>query len=94
VQGSAVSWGDRGARVNCMSPGDISTPLAQDEMSGPYADGYRAMITTSAAGRMGTPTDVADAAAFIMGPQGAFITGSDLLIDGGVIAAMRAGRLG
>ncbi|NQX17948.1 SDR family oxidoreductase [Rathayibacter sp. VKM Ac-2857] len=94
VQGSAVTWGDRGARVNCMSPGIISTPLAQDEMSGPNAAGYAAMISTSAAGRMGTPTDVADVAALIMGPQGAFITGSDLLIDGGVIAAMRAGRLG
>jgi NAD(P)-dependent dehydrogenase (short-subunit alcohol dehydrogenase family) len=94
VQGSAVTWGDRGARVNCMSPGIISTPLAQDEMSGPNAAGYAAMISTSAAGRMGTPTDVADVAALIMGPQGAFITGSDLLIDGGVIAAMRSGRLG
>ncbi|QHC62749.1 SDR family oxidoreductase [Rathayibacter festucae] len=94
VQGSAVTWGDRGARVNCMSPGIISTPLAQDEMSGPNAAGYAAMISTSAAGRMGTPTDVADVAALIMGPQGAFITGSDLLIDGGVIAALRAGRLG
>jgi NAD(P)-dependent dehydrogenase (short-subunit alcohol dehydrogenase family) len=80
--------------VNCLSPGIISTPLAQEEMPGPYAEGYRAMIETSAAGRMGTPTDVADIAAYIMGPQGAFITGSDLLIDGGVIAAMRAGHLG
>jgi len=47
------------------------------------------MIDTSAAGRMGTPSDVADAA-LLLGPDGSFITGSDLLIDGGVIAAMRA----
>jgi NAD(P)-dependent dehydrogenase (short-subunit alcohol dehydrogenase family) len=94
VQAEAVKWGERAARVNCLSPGIISTPLAQEEMSGPNAAGYRAMIETSAAGRMGTPTDVADIAAFLMGPQGAFITGSDLLIDGGVIAAMRAGQLG
>jgi NAD(P)-dependent dehydrogenase (short-subunit alcohol dehydrogenase family) len=58
-----------------------------DEMSGPNAAGYRHMIDTSAAGRMGTPSDVADAAALLLGPEGSFITGSDLLIDGGVIAA-------
>ena len=71
-------------------PGIIATPLARDEMSGPNAAGYRHMIDTSAAGRMGTPSDVADAAALLLGPDGSFITGSDLLIDGGVIAAMRA----
>lgn len=93
VQAEAVNWGARGARINCLSPGIISTPLAQDEMSGPFADGYRTMIDTSAAGRMGNPSEVADIAAFLLGAEGAFITGSDLLIDGGVIAAMRAGQL-
>jgi NAD(P)-dependent dehydrogenase (short-subunit alcohol dehydrogenase family) len=90
VRAAAVTWGERGARVNCISPGIIATPLARDEMSGPNAAGYRHMIDTSAAGRMGTPSDVADAAALLLGPDGSFITGSDLLIDGGVIAAMRA----
>ena len=93
VQAEAVNWGARGARVNCLSPGIISTPLAQDEMTGPNAAGYAAMLDTSAAGRMGTPSEVADIAAFFLGSEGAFITGSDLLIDGGVIAAMRAGQL-
>jgi NAD(P)-dependent dehydrogenase (short-subunit alcohol dehydrogenase family) len=90
VRAAAITWGDRGARVNCISPGIIATPLARDEMSGPNAAGYRHMIDTSAAGRMGTPSDVAEAAALLLGPDGSFITGSDLLIDGGVIAAMRA----
>lgn len=90
VRAAAITWGERGARVNCISPGIIATPLARDEMSGPNAAGYRHMIDTSAAGRMGTPSDVADAAALLLGPDGSFITGSDLLIDGGVIAAMRA----
>ncbi|MEV6592107.1 SDR family oxidoreductase [Streptomyces acidicola] len=93
VQAAAVAWGKQGARVNCISPGIISTPLAQDEMSGPGAEGYRNMIATSAAGRLGTPDEVADAAAFLLGRQGAFITGSDLLMDGGVIAALRAGEI-
>lgn len=94
VQASAVTWGARGARVNCLSPGIISTPLAQDEMTGPNAAGYAAMIDTSAARRMGTPVEIGDIAAYLLGPDGSFITGSDLLIDGGVIAAMRAGQLG
>jgi len=94
VQASAVSWGARGARVNCLSPGIISTPLAQDEMSGPNAAGYAAMIDTSAAGRMGNPSEIGDIAAYLLGAEGSFVTGADLLIDGGVIAAMKAGQLG
>lgn len=93
VQAAAISWGERGARINSLSPGIISTPLAQDEMNGPFAEGYRNMLTTSAAGRMGTPAELAAVAEVFLGPAGAFITGADLLIDGGVIAAMRAGKL-
>jgi NAD(P)-dependent dehydrogenase (short-subunit alcohol dehydrogenase family) len=59
-------------------------------MAGPGGDGYRHMIETSASQRIGTPTDVADAAALLLGSEGSFITGADLLIDGGVIAAMHA----
>ena len=52
------------------------------------------MIETSASGRVGTPDEVAAVAAFLLGPEAGFITGSDLLMDGGVIAALRAGRWG
>jgi NAD(P)-dependent dehydrogenase (short-subunit alcohol dehydrogenase family) len=92
VSAAAVTWGDRGARVNSISPGIILTPLARDEMAGPGAAGYQAMIKQSAAGRVGTTDEVATAAAYLL--NAGFVTGSDLLIDGGVIAAMNAGRLG
>lgn len=93
VQAAAISWGAKGARVNSISPGIIATPLAQHELNSPIGDGYRAMIAASPAGRMAPPEEIAIAANYLLGPDAGFVTGSDLLIDGGVIAAMRAGKL-
>ncbi len=93
VMAEAVLWGKRGARVNTISPGIIMTPLANDELKGPRGEGYRRMIELSSAKRSGTPEEVASLAAFIMGPEGGFITGSDFLIDGGVTASYWFGEL-
>jgi len=92
VQAASVQWGDRGARLNSISPGIIMTPLALDELNSGAGEGYQRMIKASAAGRVGTPDEIGAAAAFLMGRDGTFITGTDLLIDGGVIAAIAAGR--
>jgi NAD(P)-dependent dehydrogenase (short-subunit alcohol dehydrogenase family) len=93
VMAEAVRWGKRGARVNTISPGIIITPLANDELNGPRGDGYRRMINISAAKRAGTPDEVGNVAALLMGTDGAFITGSDFLMDGGVTAAYWYGDL-
>ena len=93
VMAEAVRWGKRGARVNTISPGIIFTPLAKDELTGPRGAGYRRMIEVSAAGRGGTPDEVGTVGALLMGPDGAFITGSDFLMDGGVTAAYWYGEL-
>jgi NAD(P)-dependent dehydrogenase (short-subunit alcohol dehydrogenase family) len=93
VMAEAVRWGKRGARVNTISPGIIITPLANDELKGPRGSGYRRMIDVSAAGRAGTPDEVGTVGALLMGPDGAFITGSDFLMDGGVTAAYWFGEL-
>ena len=93
VMAEAVRWGKRGARINTISPGIIMTPLARDELTGPRGEGYRRMIEVSAVGRAGTPDEVATVAALLMGPDGAFITGSDFLMDGGVTAAYWYGEL-
>ncbi|HRE49328.1 MAG TPA: SDR family oxidoreductase [Aggregatilineales bacterium] len=93
VMAEAVRWGKRGARINTISPGIIITPLAKDELTGPRGEGYRRMIEVSAAGRAGTPDEVGNVAALLMGPDGGFITGSDFLIDGGVTAAYWYGEL-
>jgi NAD(P)-dependent dehydrogenase (short-subunit alcohol dehydrogenase family) len=93
VMAEAVRWGNRGARVNTVSPGIVMTPLAKDELSGPRGAGYRRMIEGSAVGRAGTPDEVATVAALLMGPDGGFITGSDFLMDGGVTAGYWYGEL-
>jgi NAD(P)-dependent dehydrogenase (short-subunit alcohol dehydrogenase family) len=93
VRAEAVRWGKRGARVNAISPGIIFTPLARDELTGPRGEGYRRMIELSPAGRGGTPDEVGTVGALLMGPDGAFITGSDFLMDGGVTAAYFYGDL-
>lgn len=93
VRAEAVRWGRRGARINTISPGIIVTPLARDELNGPRGDGYRRMIQLSPAGRAGTPDEVGHLGALLMGPDGAFITGSDFLMDGGVTAAYWHGEL-
>ncbi|GHD58092.1 SDR family oxidoreductase [Jeongeupia chitinilytica] len=93
VRAEAVKWGKRGARVNAISPGIIITPLARDELAGPRGEGYRRMLALSPAGRAGTPDEIATIAALLTGPDGAFITGSDVLVDGGVTAAYWYGAL-
>jgi len=93
VMAEAIRWGKRGARINTISPGIIITPLAHDELTGPRGAGYRRMIEISAAGRAGTPDEVATVGALLMGPDGGFITGSDFLMDGGVTAAYWFGEL-
>jgi NAD(P)-dependent dehydrogenase (short-subunit alcohol dehydrogenase family) len=78
--------------VNTISPGIIMTPLARDELTGPRGGGYRRMIELSPAGRAGTPDEVGTIGALLMGPEGAFITGGDFLMDGGVTASYFLGN--
>jgi NAD(P)-dependent dehydrogenase (short-subunit alcohol dehydrogenase family) len=93
VMAEAVRWGKRGARVNTISPGIIITPLAKDELTGPRGEGYRRMVEHCPIGRAGTPDEVGSVGALLMGPDGAFITGSDFLMDGGVTASYWFGDL-
>jgi NAD(P)-dependent dehydrogenase (short-subunit alcohol dehydrogenase family) len=91
VRAASAQWGKRGARINSISPGVISTPMGQLELASPVGDGMRSMIATSGTGRIGTADDIAAAAAFLLGSDASFITGTDLLVDGGVVAAAKAG---
>jgi NAD(P)-dependent dehydrogenase (short-subunit alcohol dehydrogenase family) len=93
VMAEAVRWAKRGARVNAISPGIIITPLAANELKGARGEGYRRMLEQSPVGRAETPDEVATVAALLMSPDGAFITGSDFLMDGGVTASYFFGEL-
>ena len=66
-------------------------PPTSDEFNA-NGEGYQRMIDASAAQRTGTSDEIAEAAAFLLGEHAKFITGTDLLIDGGVIAAIRTGE--
>lgn len=88
---AATTWRRRRARINTISPGIVVTPLAYDEFNA-NGEGYQRMIDASAAQRTGTSDEIAEAAAFLLGEHARFITGTDLLIDGGVIASIRTGE--
>ena len=87
---AATTWKERRARINTISPGIIVTPLAYDEFKA-AGDNYQVMIDSSAAMRTASSDEIAEAGAFLLGEHASFITGTDLLIDGGVIASVRTG---
>ncbi|MQY29228.1 SDR family oxidoreductase [Nocardia aurantia] len=90
VQAAAGAWGARGARINSISPGVISTPMGRQELAGESGANMRALLDMSPAKRLGTPDDIAAAAEFLLDPRAGFVTGTDLLVDGGVVATLRA----
>ncbi|MBQ0064629.1 MAG: SDR family oxidoreductase [Firmicutes bacterium] len=87
---AATTWAQRRARINTISPGIIMTPVAYDEFQAP-GNTYQNMIDQSAAKRVGTVDEIAYAGEFLLSPKSSFITGIDLLIDGGVIASLKTG---
>ena len=93
VMAEAVKWGEKGARINSISPGIIVTPLATCEFNGPRGDFYKNMFAKCPAGRPGTADEVANVAELLMSNKGAFITGADFLIDGGATASYFYGPL-
>lgn len=90
MKAAATTWKERRARINTISPIIIVTPLAYDEFNVP-GNTYQNMIDQSAVRRTASIDEIAEAAAFLLGEHAGFITGTDLLIDGGVIASIRSG---
>ncbi|MFI6497742.1 glucose 1-dehydrogenase [Nonomuraea typhae] len=77
----AADLAPRGIRVNSVSPGYIDTPMYRD-----FSDGDHGAVTRQIAlGRLGTAEDVAGAVAFLASPDAAYITGQDIVVDGGLV---------
>ena len=93
VAAAAGAWGERGARINSISPGIISTAMGRLELGSESGALMRAMVDNSGLRRLGTPEDIAAATEFLLGPAAAFVTGTDLLVDGGVVAAIQTGTI-
>ncbi|MCX4904609.1 SDR family oxidoreductase [Streptomyces sp. NBC_00878] len=89
VQAAALAWNLRGARVNSLSPGVIATAMSKAEAASPSGAHMMEMLEASGSGRTGTPGEIADAVAFLTGPESSYITGTDLLVDGGQAAWLR-----
>lgn len=89
VQAFAAAWGKKGARINSVSPGLISTAMGHREMQGPLKEQLRDLVENNAVTRVGTPSDIANVVAFLCSPEASFITGEDILMDGGWASSKR-----
>ena len=88
VERRARAWGAAGARLVSLSPGVIDTPMGRLEDANETA--MAEMVARSAQAREGRPEEVAAVADFLVSDAASFITGTDVLVDGGVVAGRRS----
>ncbi|PGH10578.1 hypothetical protein AJ79_05400 [Helicocarpus griseus UAMH5409] len=94
IQAASVQWRTKSARINSVSPGVIATPMSKAELEGPLGPHLVALNKLSISGRMGSTEDIANAVAFLTSREASFITGTDLLVDGGVLGGQLWGQGG
>jgi NAD(P)-dependent dehydrogenase (short-subunit alcohol dehydrogenase family) len=85
VQRRAAQWGRRGARLLSLSPGIIDTGLGRLEAE--HEPAMAQMVEASALGRTGSADEIAEVVGFLVSPAASFLTGTDVLVDGGAVAA-------
>jgi NAD(P)-dependent dehydrogenase (short-subunit alcohol dehydrogenase family) len=86
VARSAAAWGARGARILSLSPGMITTPMGRLEFEQQPA--MKMLLDRTPLARLGDAQEIASVVAFLCSPAAAFVTGCDLVVDGGVCAAL------
>lgn len=82
ARSAALEYGRRGIRVNTVSPGLVERPGIAEQ----WPEGVDRWVTAAPAGRLGRPQDVGDACVFLASPMASWITGHDLVVDGGMSA--------
>ncbi len=83
---AAVRWGRRGGRVNSLAPGLIDTPMGRQELE--QQPIMKEMLERTPLGRVGDPREVAAVVAYLVSDAASFISGIDVLVDGGMIQGM------
>lgn len=92
VQRRAAIWGAAGARLLSLSPGIVDTPMGRLEKANQPA--MAGLISGSALAREGRPEEIAAVVAFLVSDAASFLTGTDVLVDGGSVAGARSPRPG
>lgn len=87
VRRQAATFASLGTRINSVSPGVIDTPMGRSELES--ENGTREISELAALGRPGTAAEVAAVIDFLCSTAASFITGTDVLVDGGAVAALR-----
>jgi NAD(P)-dependent dehydrogenase (short-subunit alcohol dehydrogenase family) len=87
VARAAPTWGKSGARIVSVSPGVVATPMGTREVENDT--GSKEVVESSALGRLCSPEEVAAVILFLCSSAASFITGTDILVDGGAVAALQ-----
>jgi NAD(P)-dependent dehydrogenase (short-subunit alcohol dehydrogenase family) len=87
VTREAVAWGRKGARVCSVSPGMIDTPQGQQEFAAQPMMAF--MLEYTPLGRLGQPDEIAAVVAFLVSEEASFLSGTDVVVDGAVVAGLR-----
>lgn len=91
----AIDYGATGIRVNAVCPGGIETPLLLGLIDQPGMEDYRAkMLGAHKIGRFGKPEEIANAVLFLASSEASFMTGSAMVVDGGMTAGLGVGLFG
>lgn len=88
VRRACVRWGPRGGRVNSVSPGLIDTPMGRREFERQPV--MQQMLARTPLGRQGRPEEVAAVVSFLLSDEASFVSGVDVLVDGGMVQGMAA----
>lgn len=88
VRKRAAAWGEAGVRLNTIAPGATETPLLQAGLQDPrYGESIAKFVPPM--GRRAEPSEMASVIAFLMSPAASYVHGAQIVIDGGIDAAMR-----